>query len=48
MAVMQIATDGVKIKPFIFNCLSVAHRNISQSHYDRGRFQILAIMTTTL
>lgn len=45
---MQITADGVKMKPFFFLCLPVARRTARHSHYDCGRFQMLAIMARTL
>lgn len=31
---MQMAADGVKMKPFFFICLPVARRTARRSHYD--------------
>lgn len=45
---MQITVDGVKIKPFIFICFSIACNNIWHSDYDCGRVQTLTAMIGTL
>lgn len=45
---MQITVDGVKIKPFIFICFSIACNDIWHSDYDCGRVQTLTAMIGTL